>query len=61
MLHGIDGEIDGTDVVAVDEGDAPKGAVELVEEPAHPGKVQNGPRYTETLLKRSKTVSHSFP
>jgi hypothetical protein len=37
MLHGIGGEVDGADVVAVDEGGALKGAVELVEELAHPG------------------------
>jgi hypothetical protein len=36
MLHGIGGEVDGVDVVAVDEGGALKGAVELVEELAHP-------------------------
>jgi hypothetical protein len=37
MLHGIGGEVDGVDVVAVDEGGALKGAVELVEELTHPG------------------------
>jgi hypothetical protein len=31
MLHGIGGEVDGADVVAVDEGGALKGVVELVE------------------------------
>jgi hypothetical protein len=31
VLHGIDGEVDGADVVAVDKGGALKGAVELVE------------------------------
>jgi hypothetical protein len=31
MLHGIGGEVDGADVVAVDEGGAMKGVVELVE------------------------------
>jgi hypothetical protein len=31
MLHGIGGEVDGVDVVAVDEGGAMKGVVELVE------------------------------
>lgn len=36
MLHGIGGEVDGADV-AVDEGGALKGVVELVEEPVHPG------------------------
>jgi hypothetical protein len=37
MLHGVGGEVDGADVVAVDKGDALEGAVELVEELAHPG------------------------
>jgi hypothetical protein len=32
MLHGIGGEVDRTDVVAVDEGGALKGTMELVEE-----------------------------
>jgi hypothetical protein len=37
MLHGIGGEVDCADVVAVDEGGALKGAVELVEQLAQPG------------------------
>jgi hypothetical protein len=37
MLHGIDGEVDDADVVALDEGGALKGAVELVEELVHLG------------------------
>jgi hypothetical protein len=37
MLHGIGGEVDGADVVAVDEGDTLKGSVELMEELAHLG------------------------
>jgi nucleoside-triphosphatase THEP1 len=32
MLHGIGGEVDCTDVVAVDEGGALEGTVELMEE-----------------------------
>jgi hypothetical protein len=36
MLHEIGGEVDGADVVALDEGGVLKGAVELVEELAHP-------------------------
>jgi hypothetical protein len=36
MLHGIGGEVDRVDVVAVEEGGALKAAVELVEELAHP-------------------------
>jgi hypothetical protein len=39
MLHGIGGEVDGADVVVVDEGGALKGVVELVEELAHPGGI----------------------
>jgi hypothetical protein len=35
MLHGISGEVDGVDVVAVDEGGTLKRVVELVEELAH--------------------------
>jgi hypothetical protein len=31
VLHGIGGEVDHTDVVAVDEGGARKGAMELLE------------------------------
>jgi hypothetical protein len=37
MLNRIGEEIDGADVVAVDEGGTLEGAVELVEELAHPG------------------------
>jgi hypothetical protein len=37
VLHGIGGEVDGADVVAVDEGDTLKGAVELVEKLMYPG------------------------
>jgi hypothetical protein len=37
MLHGIGGEIDRIDIVAVDEGDALKGAVELLEQLEQPG------------------------
>ena len=37
MLHGIGAEVDGADVVAVDEGGALKGAVELMDGLAHPG------------------------
>jgi hypothetical protein len=36
MLHGVDGEVDRTDVVAVDESGTLKGTVELVEELAQP-------------------------
>jgi hypothetical protein len=32
MLHGVGGEVDRADVVAVDEGGALEGTVELVEE-----------------------------
>jgi hypothetical protein len=37
MLHGIGGEVDCADVVAVDEGGALEGTVELVEELSQPG------------------------
>jgi hypothetical protein len=37
MLHGIGGEVDGADVVAVDEGGTLKGYVELMEELTHLG------------------------
>jgi hypothetical protein len=37
MLHGVGGEVDRTDVVAVDESGALKRTVELVEELAQPG------------------------
>ena len=37
MLHDIGGEVDRTDVVAVDESGALKGTAELVEELAQPG------------------------
>jgi hypothetical protein len=37
MLHGIGGELNRADVVAVDEGGALKGTVELVEELSQPG------------------------
>jgi hypothetical protein len=36
MLHGVGGEVDRADVVAVDEGGALEGTVELVEELAQP-------------------------
>jgi hypothetical protein len=37
MLHGVGGEVDCADVVAVDEGGALEGTVELVEELSQPG------------------------
>ena len=37
VLHWVGGEVDGADVVAVDEGGVLKGTVELVEELAQPG------------------------
>jgi hypothetical protein len=37
MLHGVGGEVDRADVVAVDEGGALEGTVELVEELEQPG------------------------
>jgi hypothetical protein len=37
MLHGVGGEVDRADIVAVDEGGALEGTVELVEELAQPG------------------------
>jgi hypothetical protein len=37
MLHGIDGEVDRANVVAIDEGGALEGVVELMEKLAHPG------------------------
>jgi hypothetical protein len=36
MLHGVGGEVDHADVVTVDEGDALKRAMELLEYMAHP-------------------------
>jgi hypothetical protein len=41
MLHGIGGEVDGADIVAVDEGGALEWAVELVEELAQPGGLRH--------------------
>jgi hypothetical protein len=49
MLHRIGGEVDGTDVVAVDEGGALKGAVELVEELAHPGGLRHAVGHSAVL------------
>jgi hypothetical protein len=37
MLHGIGGEVDCADVVVIDEGGAPEGTMELVEELSQPG------------------------
>jgi hypothetical protein len=37
MLHGIGGEVDGADIVAVDKGGVLEGTVELVEELSQPG------------------------
>jgi hypothetical protein len=37
VMHGIGGEVDDADVVAVDEGGTLKGVVELVEKLAHLG------------------------
>jgi hypothetical protein len=37
MLHGVGGEVDRADVVAVDEGGTLEGSVEIVEELAQPG------------------------
>jgi hypothetical protein len=41
MLHGISGEVDGTDVVTVDEGGTLEWAMDLVEELAHPGGLRH--------------------
>jgi hypothetical protein len=41
MLHGIGGEVDGADVVAVDEGGTLEWAMELVEELAQPGGLRH--------------------
>jgi hypothetical protein len=45
MLHRIGGEVDGADVVAVDEGGALEWAVELVEELAQPGGLRHAVGY----------------
>jgi hypothetical protein len=39
MLHGIGGEVDDANVVAVDEGGALEGTMELVEELSQPGSL----------------------
>jgi hypothetical protein len=49
MLHGVGGEVDGADVVAVDEGGALEGAVELVEEFAHPGGLRHAVGHSAVL------------
>jgi hypothetical protein len=49
MLHGIGREVDSADVVAVDEGGALEGAVELVEELAHPGGLRHAVGHSAVL------------
>jgi hypothetical protein len=49
MLHGVGGEIYGADVVAVDKGGALEGAVELVEELAHPGRLGHAVSHSAVL------------
>jgi hypothetical protein len=49
MLHRIGGEVDGADVVAVDEGGTLEWAVELVEELAQPGGLRHTVGYGAVL------------
>jgi hypothetical protein len=49
MLHVIDGEVDGADIVAVDEGGTLEWAVELVEELAQPGGLRHTVGYGAVL------------
>jgi hypothetical protein len=49
MLHRIGGEVDGADVVAVDEGGTLEGAVELVEELAHSGGLRHAVGHSAIL------------
>jgi hypothetical protein len=61
MLHGIGGEIDRADVVAVDEGGMLEGAVELLEKLAQPGGLGHAVghsavlRYSASALERETT------
>jgi hypothetical protein len=62
MLHGIGGEVDRADVVAVNEGGALQGDVELVEELAQPRRSQEAlatslasARYSASMLERDTT------
>jgi hypothetical protein len=41
MLHGIGGEVDGADIVAVEKGGTLKGVVELLEKLPHPGSLRH--------------------
>jgi hypothetical protein len=58
MLHGVGGEVDRADVVAVDEGGALEGTVELVEELAQQ-EASATPlataRYSTSALERETT------
>jgi hypothetical protein len=58
VLHEIGGEVDGADVVAVDEGGTLKGVVELVEKLMHPGGLATPlatARYSTSALEREAT------
>jgi hypothetical protein len=57
-MHGIGGEVDHADVVAVDEGGTLKGSVELVEELSQPGASATPlatARYSASALERETT------
>jgi hypothetical protein len=49
MLHGIGGEVDRADAVAVDESGALKGAMELLEKLAQPGGLCHAVGYNTVL------------
>jgi hypothetical protein len=62
MLHGIGGEVDRADVVAIDEGGTLKGVVELLEKLAQPGGLchavghKSTTWYSAFVLKRETTA-----
>jgi hypothetical protein len=61
VLNEIGGEVDGADVVAVDESGTLEGAVELVEELAHPGGLRHAVGHNAVLDLGAGAGDDRFP
>jgi hypothetical protein len=65
MLHGIGGEVDRIDIVAVDEGGTLEGAMELLEKPTEPGGIGHDVGHSAALNlsaeARDNGLSHDDP
>jgi hypothetical protein len=61
MLHGIGGEVDDANVVAIDEGGTLKGVVELVEELAHPRGLRHAVAHNAVLSLGARAGDDGLP